>query len=209
MLPRIHGSELPAHRGRTHAPRRAGVSGHACQQPPRHYTNSPSNTGFYRRNSNTGGLIAGLGSGSLGSQGGNRRLHRFIAIQDPITIKLIRAVSPGIHGHPTALVVICIDWAKVARLGCKAHHPGVYIDVGTAAENTLLAAHSLGLGAGPMTSFSREGVRVILRLPDWLSPELMICLGYPDTPRSSPRRPAKPTRLEDLVCLERFSPVEN
>ncbi len=140
---------------------------------------------------------------------GNRRLHRFIAIQDPITIKLIRAVSPGIHGHPTALVVICIDWAKVARLGCKAHHPGVYIDVGTAAENMLLAAHSLGLGAGPMTSFSREGVRVILRLPDWLSPELMICLGYPDTPRSSPRRPAKPTRLEDLVCWERFSPVEN
>ncbi len=140
---------------------------------------------------------------------GNRRLHRFIAIQDPITIKLIRAVSPGIHGHPTALVVISIDWAKVARLGCKPHNPGVYIDVGTAAENMLLAAHSMGLGAGPMTSFSKEGVRVILGLPDWLSPELMICLGHPGTPRSSPRRPAKPTRLEDLVSWERFSPLEN
>lgn len=154
-------------------------------------------------------LLQVLEAARWAPSGGNRRLHRFIAIQDPITIKLIRAVSPGIHGHPTALVIVCIDWAKVARLGCKPHHPGVYIDVGTAAENMLLAAHNLGLGAGPMTSFSKEGVRVILRLPDWLSPELMICLGHPGTPRSSPRRPAKPTRLEDLVCWERFSPMEN
>lgn len=140
---------------------------------------------------------------------GNRRLHCFIAIQDPLTIELIRTVSPGIHGRPAALVVICIDWAKVTRLGCKPHHTGVYIDVGTAAENMLLAAYSLGLGAGPMTSFSKEAVRVILGLPDWLSPELMICLGHPGTPRSHRRVPIRPTRVEDLVHWERFSPGGN
>jgi hypothetical protein len=39
---------------------------------------------------------------------------------------------------------------------------GLYVDVGTAAQTILLAAHSLGLGAGIVTSFSRAAVGAIL-----------------------------------------------
>jgi nitroreductase len=134
---------------------------------------------------------------------GNRRLQRFIAIQDPTTIRLVRTLAPGMLGHPSALVVICIDWARAAALGCKPHHTSVYIDVGTAAENMLLACHALGLGCGPVTSFSKEGVRTVLRMPATLSPEMIVCVGHrAETQRYGPNLPPKPTRLEDLVYWE-------
>jgi len=146
-----------------------------------------------------------LEAGRWAPSGGNRRLHRFIAVQDRETIKLVRAVSPGMLGYPAALAVVCIDWTKVASLRGKPHHPGVYIDVGTAAENMLLAAHALGLGAGPVTSFSTVAVSTILGLPDWLTPEMMVCIGYPGEAQPFGRSlPRKPTRLDDLVSWERF-----
>ena len=43
----------------------------------------------------------------------------------------------------------------------------------------LLAAHALGLGAGPVTSFSRAAVATVLGLPEGWAPELIVCLGHP------------------------------
>jgi nitroreductase len=91
------------------------------------------------------------------------------------------------------------------RLGVKREHPTVYIDVGTATENMLLAAHVLGLGAGPVTSFNKGAVRVLLNIPDDVDPELIVCLG-----RSAPResfhqsKPPEPTRLSTLVHWEHW-----
>jgi nitroreductase len=51
--------------------------------------------------------------------------------------------------------------------------------VGTAVQTMLLAAHAIGLGAGPVMSFSKAAVGVILQLPDHLSPEALVCLGHP------------------------------
>ena len=79
---------------------------------------------------------------------GNRRLHRFIAIQVPLTLRLLRMVSPGMFQRPTAVVVICIDQAKAESFGMRPNAKGLFVDVGTAAQTMLLAAHSLGLGAG-------------------------------------------------------------
>jgi nitroreductase len=138
--------------------------------------------------------------------GGNKRLHRFIAVLDATMIRLIRSVSPGMAAHPTGLVVICIDWEKVRHVGYRPERSTVYVDVGTSAQNMLLAAHALGLGAGPVTSFCKEAVALLLRLPEWLSPEMIIVLGYP-APRepSHQSKPRTPTKLKDLVVWERFS----
>src|SRR5262249_18653075 len=100
---------------------------------------------------------------------GNRRLHRFIAVQDPLTLKLLRMVTPGMFQRPTALVVICIDRAKAASFGMRPNAKGLYVDVGTAAQTMLLAAHSLGLGSGVVTSFSQAAVSAVLNMPDGLS----------------------------------------
>ena len=67
--------------------------------------------------------------------------------------------------HPMAAIVVCVDWAQVGNYGFSPANPGPYIDVGTAGGDLLLAAHSIGLGAGPVTSFSRMALATILNLP--------------------------------------------
>ena len=39
--------------------------------------------------------------------------------------------------------------------------------------------HSVGLGACPVTSFSRAAAARVLGLPDGMSPEMLVCLGHP------------------------------
>ncbi len=86
--------------------------------------------------------------------------------------------------HPAAAVVICIDGNRVAEYSVPRQNKVVYVDLGTALQTMLLAAHSIGLGAGPVMSFSKAAVRAILNLPNHLSPEVVVCLGHaaPDGP---------------------------
>src|SRR5262249_33213239 len=58
-------------------------------------------------------------------------------------------------------------------------------DVGTAAQTMLLAAHSLGLGSGVVTSFSQAAASAVLNLPEGWSPEMLVCLGH-----AAPLQPA-------------------
>ena len=110
---------------------------------------------------------------------GNRHLQRFVATDDAGTLRALRMVSPGMVQRPVAVVAICVDWASVAAYGFPKHVTGPYVDVGTAMATMLLAAHSLGVGAGPVTSFSRTAVGAVLRIPDDWTPEALLCLGHP------------------------------
>jgi nitroreductase len=80
--------------------------------------------------------------------------------------------------HPAAAITICTDRALAADYGFPPDAPGPHIEVGTATATLLLAAHALGI-AGPVTSFSRAAVTVVLRLPHGWVPELVVCLGHP------------------------------
>lgn len=136
---------------------------------------------------------------------GNRRLQKFVVVTDPIAINHIRIMAPGIDGLPPAMIVVCTDWQKAGRMGVSVDHPSVYIDVGAAMQNLLLAAHALDVGAGPATSFSRAAVQELLDLPRWLSPDLIVNLGYPDEkPRGGNIRPAKPLSWRDLTFWNRY-----
>jgi nitroreductase len=130
-------------------------------------------------------LVTILKAARWAPSGGNRRLHRFVAVQRPVTLRLLRMVSPGMFQHPAAAVVICIDWQRVEDYGIPRQNKVVEVDVGAAMQTMLLAAHSLGLGAGPVMSFSRAAVRVILNLPPHLTPEVLIGFGRP-TPEGLP-----------------------
>src|SRR6185437_6268696 len=50
-----------------------------------------------------------LEAGRWATTGGNRRIHRFLVIRDPKTIRLIKLISPGMLGAPTAVILICLD----------------------------------------------------------------------------------------------------
>jgi nitroreductase len=133
--------------------------------------------------------------------GGNRRKHKFVCITDTQLLRQIKTFSPGmVAGLPAALIVVCVDWRKADYDAIVKSYLDVYYDVGMAAENMLLAAHALGLTAGPMTSFSASAVRVLLNLPDYIDPKMFVGVGYPaEMPPHMPRWPKKKVRVEDLV----------
>jgi nitroreductase len=110
---------------------------------------------------------------------GNRRLQPVLPVTDPVTLRLLKAVSPGMVPRPRAAIVICLDTARAEEFGFQPGHRGLYVDVGTTAATLLLAAHSVGVGACPVTSFSRAAAARILGLRTGLSPEMVVCLGHP------------------------------
>lgn len=130
---------------------------------------------------------------------GNRHLQRFVASDDPGTLRALRMVSPGMVQRPVAVVAVCVDWASVAAYGFPAHVTGPYVDVGTAMATMLLAAHSLDVGAGPVTSFSRTAVGAVLRLPDGWTPEALLCLGHPAAVQPPPLARTRRLTWRDLT----------
>ena len=123
---------------------------------------------------------------------GNRHLQRFVATDDPGVLRVLRAVSPGMIQRPRAAITICVDRALAAGYGFGEDAPGPLVDVGTATATMLLAAQALGIGAGPVTSFSRTAVAAVLDLPGAWTPHLIVCLGHPEAtqPVSIGRRSA-------------------
>ena len=104
-----------------------------------------------------------LDSARYAPHAGNRRLHRYVVATQPSLLRAMRMVSPGMLQRPMAAIVICVDWARVHDYGFSPAEPGPYIDVGTAAATLLLAAVSIGLGAGPVTSYSHTALAALLR----------------------------------------------
>ena len=136
--------------------------------------------------------------------GGNLRPHRFIVIQDPKIRRLIRLVSPGMFQQAPVLILICINWDIAAEHHLPPTDRALYMDVGAAAQTMMLAAHAIGLSSGPVTSFSKEAVRVILNLPDAYTPEMFICIGHQAASSQTGMRAWKKITWQDLTHWERF-----
>jgi nitroreductase len=145
-----------------------------------------------------------LEAGRWAPAGGNQRTNRFVAIQNPLTLKLIRMFAPGMYQRPTAAILICIDRSVVDAYQSSRMDRTPYIDLGATMQTMMLAAHALGLGSGPVTSFSKTAIRVILNLPSHLSPEIIICVGSPDSKSQLPMRPKKKVTWQRLTDWERF-----
>ena len=145
-----------------------------------------------------------LEAGRWAPIGGNQRVHRFVAIQDPTLLRLIGMVSPGMFQKPQAVVLLCIDWDAVKVENFPETDPTPYIDLGSIMQTMMLAAHSIGLGSGPVTSFAREAVRVILNIPQHLEPYLMVTLGYAAPKNQMPMRGKKKITWQSLTDWERY-----
>lgn len=131
---------------------------------------------------------------------GNRHLQRFVVTDDPATLRVLRAVSPGMVQRPTAAITICIDRALAASYGFPPDAPGPFVDAGTAMATLLLAAHAIDIGAGPVTSFSRAAVAAALGLPQGWVPELIVCLGHPAAAGAAPMRGRPGLTWRDLTA---------
>ena len=136
--------------------------------------------------------------------GGNLRPIRYVVVQDPETRRLIRLVAPGMFQKAPVLILICINWAIIEQHKLPLSDRTSLVDVGTAAQTMMLAAHAIGLASGPVTSFSKEAIKVILNLPGSYSPEMFICIGHKAEGARGGMRAWKRITWRDLTHWERF-----
>jgi len=116
------------------------------------------------------------------------RPWHFIVVDDRSVLKAFMEVHPyssmlkeASHG-----ILVCGD-LKLQN------GPGYWVvDCGAAAQNLLLAAHGMGLGAVWLGIHPRQerqqAVHHLFRLPDHVQPFCMVALGYPDEKKEMPDR---------------------
>lgn len=148
-----------------------------------------------------------LEAGRWSPAGGNMRAIRFVAVQDPKLLHLIRTFSPGMFQRPQAMIILCMDMDILAANHIPDSDYAPYMDVGAAMQTMMLAAHSMGIGTGPVTSFSHEAIREILNLPPHLDPQLIVTIGYaaPKSKSQLPMKPKKKITWQSLTTWDRFS----
>ncbi len=136
--------------------------------------------------------------------GGNLRPNRYIVIEDAETLRLIRLVSPGMFQEAPVVILICTNGDVLLEHSLPETDRALLIDIGTAAQTMMLAAHAIGLASGPVTSFSKAAVTVILNLPESYSPEMFICIGHKAETARRGMKAWKRITWRDLTHWERF-----
>lgn len=132
--------------------------------------------------------------------GGNAQTWVFIIITDSNRIRKIKAVSPGILGIPSTLIVVCQDKELAYKKGGEIGRNILSImDVAMSSQNIMLQAYDEKIGSCAVLSFYKKGVQILLSLPERIVPELVISLGYP---AESPKPPKR--KFEDVCFFEEY-----
>jgi nitroreductase len=151
-------------------------------------------------------------AGHRAPTGGNIPYRFFVVVRDPVQLRMLKAAAPGYFGESTAAIVVCTD-LRVDRGITKidAEQCSLY-DAGAAAENIVLAAYALGLGASFIKSYSETAVSRILGLPEACRTELIVSLGYPASNEPAPikkRKEGKITYYDKYGSLGRMQSHNN
>ncbi len=112
--------------------------------------------------------------------------------QIKIQIAIAAYVQEFITKAPV-IIVVCANQANAgARYGERGRELYCIQDAACAAQNMILSAYALGLGAAWIGAFKEDDIAELLDLPDYLRPVALIPLGYPDEePEAPPRRSVK------------------
>jgi len=129
--------------------------------------------------------------------GGNTPYRRIMMVTDRKRLRLLKQLSPGISGQPTAAMVIYTDLNLATEMG-RISDATSTLDAGAAAENACLVATSLGLGSCFTRSYSEAAVKELLGIPDSFRTEVILQLGYPAANRPPPAKPRKGARITEL-----------
>jgi nitroreductase len=136
-----------------------------------------------------------LDAARLAPSGGNRQRWKFIWVNDPQVLRMIKNCSPGFYGDAPAAIIAGLE----DESGGPESVIGL-LDIGFSAENILLAAHALGLGGCAVGSFIATAVKKVMNTPETFRLVLIFSIGYPD------KTPAMPTKkkLSEIVYLNEY-----
>jgi len=136
--------------------------------------------------------------------GGNRQPWAFIAVCDRRRLQGLVSLSPGVSSEPGAMIAICLDESLATRAENGDIDTMVWMDLGAAMENILLAAHDQGLGACAIGSFHEKGASVLLNLPPTLKLALLVSIGATARmPGSAKKRPP-----EEVIFFEEYGGID-
>lgn len=136
---------------------------------------------------------------------GNQQLYTIINVTDP---SLKEELSKSCDNQPfiaTAplVLVFCADCRKwynaFAEYDCNPRNPGVgdlmlaVSDANIAAQNAVVAAHSLGIGSCYIGDImeNAEKQRSLLSLPPYVFPAAMLVFGYPTQSQLQRKKPIR------------------
>lgn len=121
--------------------------------------------------------------------GSNIQPWYFIIIDNNNTIEKINAFSPGLLGKPPSVILVCSDRKKAfEKGGILGRDVLCLMDISMAAQNIMLLAEELGLSTCPVKSFHKRAISKILNLPDYVSADLLISIGYSNEITRTPKR---------------------
>ena len=145
---------------------------------------------------------------------GNQQLYTIIHVTDPqLKAQLAESCDhqPFIAQAPLVLVFCadCRKWYQAfAAYGCQPRKPGVgdlmlaVSDTNIAAQNAVVAAHSLGIGSCYIGDImeNAEQQRKLLGLPSYVFPAAMLVFGFPTAEQLE--RPKPPRSKMDHIVHE-------
>lgn len=120
-----------------------------------------------------------LAAAMLAPSAANEQPWDFVVIRDPATLARVGAINPyaSYAAKAPAAILVCLNTGKEKEKGM-----GI-LDAAMSAENLLLAAHGIGLGAVFTGIYPIEermrGFRALLGLPESVIPVGLILLGHP------------------------------
>lgn len=120
---------------------------------------------------------------------GNIYPWKLAVVQDRVLLRKIQSVSPGMLGHPTALIALCSDREKAQnKLGSRGRELFCFMDVAHAAQNICLLATDLGIGTCCIMSFNPNAVGTLLEIAQEYTVDYLISLGYPEGAPAVPKK---------------------
>jgi len=126
---------------------------------------------------------------------GNIPYRFLVAVTDPIQLRMLKAAAPGYFGESAAVIVVCTNLRVDGGITEADAEQCALYDAGAAAENMVLAAYALGLGASFIKSYSETAISRILQLPEGCRTELIVSLGYPASDEPPPIKKRKEGKI--------------
>lgn len=107
------------------------------------------------------------------------RLDLHLAGDQRAALHAVTLRQDAVLQAPAVLVIAAVYERTAERYGAERTPRYVHMEVGHAAQNVLLQAVALGLGAVPVGAFYDEDVQQVLALPDDQAPLYLIPVGAP------------------------------
>ncbi|KUO72643.1 MAG: hypothetical protein APF77_07325 [Clostridia bacterium BRH_c25] len=118
----------------------------------------------------------------------NLQLWHFVVIQEEKKLEKIKLFSPGMPKTAHCVIAICVDLSDAEARGGAFARRNAPVDIAFAAQNILLKAHELGLGACVVKSYNEKSVGQILGLSSEVAALMLITVGYYENPPKAPTR---------------------